>query len=338
MLVSIFLATCRTQNILGFLDNLKQTANDFSCFEVLIKLDEGATELINLVSEYAKNSVYKIKYIVSAKLDGYYTLNVGYNELLSLTDPTTYFCWLLTDEIRLETKGWDSILQRYVKFYPDDIFRLKLSVFQNKNYYDLYECLTSPDNYAVTTRKWLEVTGGWGDFWGPDSWHECIDYYLGRCKNPKEPCGVWRSIPIYEIKIIGQEAGIGVPDRQSLRIRTKRIVDGWNQHSSHHAQINYNRLAHRLNAHIVATQNNLNSYQIIEKTFTKSLRLCDVNGKTIAKWRYSVPRFRLKLMIGQKHMSLHVILFRFRVYRMIRNRIGKLLNNMHGISLSNSGK
>lgn len=328
MLVSIFMATCRTQNIIGFFENLKATADDHSSFEVLVKLDEGATELIKLVDDYAKTSVYKIKYIVSAKLDGYYTLNVGYNELLQQADPTAYFCWLLTDEIRFDTKGWDSILKRYVKFFPDDIFRLKLSIFQNKNYKELYECLHSPDNYAVTTRKWLDVTGGWGDFWGPDSWHQCVDFYLGFCKNTKEPVGVWRSIPIYEIKISGQEAGVGVPDRKALRKRTKRIVDGWNKHSNHRAQVNFNRLAHRLNAHIVAQQNNLENYQLVDNKSKNSLILYNADKVVIAKWRYSVPRVRLNLMIGRKHLSFHIMFFRFWLYRVLRNRVGKLISRI----------
>ena len=172
MFLSIFLATCRPHNIIKFLDNLVETASDPRSFEVLIKIDEGDQTLTEVLENYKKSTSLTIKYLATPKLDGYYSLQVGYNKLLKITHPDSYFCWLLTDEIRLRTTGWDAILKNYIRFYPDDIFRLKLSIFQLKNYLDFYECLPCPDNYAVTTRKWLELTGGWGEFWGPDSWHQ----------------------------------------------------------------------------------------------------------------------------------------------------------------------
>src|SRR5436190_17555344 len=198
MFLSIFAATCRPKNIGPFLDNLTATCSDPSSFEVLFKLDEGADDLIEIIETYKKTSVLNIRYLATPKLGGYYTLEVGYNELLKIVHPDTYFCWLLTDEIRFETKGWDDTLKKYIKFYPDDIFRVKLSIFQLKNYIDFFECLPCPDNYAVTTRKWLEISGGWGNFWGPDSWHQCVDYYLALAKNEFNPFGIWRSIPIYD--------------------------------------------------------------------------------------------------------------------------------------------
>ena len=57
MFLSIFAATCRPHNIIGFLDNLAQTADDLSSFEVLLKLDEGANELITLIENYKKEII-----------------------------------------------------------------------------------------------------------------------------------------------------------------------------------------------------------------------------------------------------------------------------------------
>src|SRR5579862_1141326 len=104
MFLSIFAATCRPNNVLGFLDNLAQTADDTSSFEVLLKLDEGADDLIALIENYKKTARFTIKYLATPVLEGYYSLDIGYNELLKIADPDTYFCWLLTDEIRFEKK------------------------------------------------------------------------------------------------------------------------------------------------------------------------------------------------------------------------------------------
>lgn len=305
MFLSIFAATCRVQNIKPFLDNLAETAEDPSSFEVLLKIDEGANDLIQIIEECQRTLPFTIKYLATPKLEGYYSLEVGYNELLKISDPRTYFCWLLTDEIRFETKNWDSALKKYIGFYPDDIFRIKLSIFQQKNYIDFFECLPMPDNYAVTTRKWLEITGGWGNFWGPDSWHQCVDYYLGLCKNPVDPFGIWRSFPIFDIKVGGQEAGQGIEDPKKIAERAFRIGNGWRKHSTHKAQENFHRLALRLCAHMYAQSQGHEKYLLKENASTKTVALHDANSeKQIACWNYTVPKFKLKIFVGAKNFRL----------------------------------
>ncbi len=301
MFLSIFAATCRPHNITAFLDNLAQTADDPQSFEVLIKLDEGANELIEIIESYKQTSLLNIKYLATTKLDGYYSLDIGYNELLKIAHPDTYFCWLLTDEIRLKTQGWDSILKNYIKFYPDDIFRIKLSIFQSKNYTDFFECLPCPDNYAVTTRKWLEITGGWGHFWGPDSWHQCIDFFLYLCRNQYNEFGTWRSFPIFDIKVGGQEAGQGIVDPVALEERCKRIWEGWQQHSTHAAQENFYKLAQRLNAHIYACARGLDQYYIKEDLREKTVSVWDSENRIpYQTWHYRIPKLSLRVFIGHK--------------------------------------
>lgn len=304
MFLSIFLASCRPVNLIQFLNNLKDTCDDPSSFEVLIKVDEGSTDLIRNIETFRLTSPYSIKFIASAKLDGYYTLHHGYNELLLLSNPESYFCWLLTDEIRIQTKGWDRIIKKYVGFFPDDIIRLKLSIFQLKNYIDFFECLPSPDNYAVTSRKWLEITGGWGDFWGPDSWHQCIDFYLGASKNKLHPEGNWRSIPLMDIQIKGQEAGQGIQTHKEIMKRAQRINQGWNRFSTHQAQEKFHMLAQRLNAHIYAIGNNHHNYFLEEDYKNKTISLYCIDRQFIAAWSYHVPYFSVKFYCGYKKLSI----------------------------------
>ena len=309
MYLSIFAATCRPDNIICFLDNLKNTAHNYSNFEVLLKLDEGSNELIELIENYKSKSPLNIKYLATPKLEGYYTLEKGYNELLKIVNPETYFCWLLTDEIRFETEGWDERLKAYMHFYPDDIFRIKLSIFKLKNYNDLFECMPCPDNYALTTLRWLQITGGWGEFWGPDSWHQCIDYYLGLCQNSENPYGVWRSIPCFDVKIGGQEAGQGISDPVALRKRSTMIIQGWRKHTTFKSQLNYYRFAQRLNCHITALQLGFKQY-ILEENFTK---------KTVSA--YEINSLNLICTYSFKLSSLKVVICRGNRYYSIRDLI-----------------
>lgn len=300
MFLSIFLATCRPHNITKFLNNLCETAHDFTSFEVLIKIDEGDHALIKTLEEYKKNSALNIKYLATPKLDGYYSLHVGYNELLKIIHPNSYFCWLLTDEIRIQTPHWDEVLKKYIGFFQDHIFRLKLSIFQLKNYLDLYECFPCPDNYAVTTKKWLELTNGWGEFWGPDSWHQAIDFYLALCKNEFNEFGIWRSIPIFDIQIQGQEAGQGVTRKQKEQ-RVMRIWRGWKYHTTYRAQQNFYRLAQHLNAHIYAHAAHIKNYVIRDNPKSKLLSLVSEDGLHYYHiWKYRLPRFKIQFLIGYK--------------------------------------
>jgi hypothetical protein len=331
MFISIFAATCRSQNIIAFLDNLASTAADLSSFEVLLKLDEGADDLIALVAEYQQRSKFSLKYLVLPKLEGYYSLDVGYNALLNIAHPDTYFCWLLTDEIRLETQGWDNIAKKYIGFYPDDIIRLKPSIFRCKNYIDFFECLPCPDNYALTSRKWLEITGGFGNFWGPDSWHQCIDYYLALCKNASNPYGVWRSIPIFDIKVAGQEAGLGITGRKKLRERTYKIWQGWQKHSTHRAQENFNRLAQRLNIHIYAKDLGFDQYIIQENKKQKTITLCDIDGKRRHKpWSYRLPGLRIKFFIAYKKLNwMHLLPYSYHLRSILADELYSILYVCH---------
>jgi hypothetical protein len=164
--ISIFVATINPDRISKLIENLEQTADDWTNFEVLIKLDDGDTVTGAALDALKTKSRVNFRYMFGPKLDGYYSLQVGYNALRTLMSPDSYFCWLFNDEIRILTQGWDTKLKKYIKLYDDDVFRLKTSALKMHSHYDMSECLPCPDNYAVTTRKWLELTEGWGDFWG----------------------------------------------------------------------------------------------------------------------------------------------------------------------------
>jgi hypothetical protein len=246
-LLTIIMATNRVHNISGFLYNIQETCEDPSCLEVLIKIDEGDDMLRDLLDHAIEMYPFTIRYLQTPKLDGYYTLHKGYQQLFEISDPQSYFVFLTNDELRFATKGWDRVLQRYVGTFPDDVFRLKLSVHKYFSYYSYHECGPCPENYPIFTRRWMELVEGVGDCWGPDGWHQFIDYHLGAIHMP----GIFRSVPVDDILLTGEAAGLELTKEQSFK-RTYRIYQEWWRMYSVEKQREFRRLATKLYVYIKA--------------------------------------------------------------------------------------
>ena len=252
ILISILLASIRPQNLSQFFYNLVDSCDDKSCVEVWVKIDEG-DEAMRECLELAQD-VYPltIRYLQTPKEDGYYTLHHGYQQLYEACNPNSYFIVVLNDEVRFATKGWDTILKKYVGMYPDDLFRIKVSQQKLRNYYSVYECGPCPDNYPITTRRWMELAEGIGDCWGPDVWHQMIDYHLGMASAPQ--ADLFRSVPIHDIRIEGEEAGQQLSS-ETIRKRTVRIHQEWWRMVTVQKQQKVRRLAVKLQAYIWAKAN-----------------------------------------------------------------------------------
>jgi hypothetical protein len=247
--LSICVCTIHPDNMIGLLENLRDTAADPASFEVLICVDEGDAKTLAALN--ACRLQVRFRVIEVPKRDGYYSLHRGYEALRAAADCESYFIWQISDEVRLASKGWDTVLKSYIGLFPDNLFRLRLSLNKYRNYYQLYDCLPYPENYFVATRAWHEATGGSGDFWGPDSWHQCIDYFLGLLRNPYAPYGrgVFRSIPVSGIALANEEAGQGLTGGQSAA-RQKRIKRAYRALSGLTAQEHFLQLAQQVNLHI----------------------------------------------------------------------------------------
>lgn len=251
----IFLSICvcsiRPENMVGMLDNLQATAADPTGFEVLICVNEGDDATIQALEAHRPRVTIPYRIIAAPRREGYFSLHHGYEALRAAAAPSAYFIWQISDEIRVETQGWDTLLKRYVKLFPDDLFRLRLSLNKGRHYHCLYECFPLPDNYTVTARAWYDVTEGSGKIWGPDSWHQAIDYFLGQLNNPYEPYGkgIFRSVPVYDVKLANEEAGQGLTGVQ-FAARKARIKRLYKQLCGLKAQENFLRLAQLVNMRI----------------------------------------------------------------------------------------
>jgi|GEM_PF-3589182 len=290
--ISVVVASIRPENIVDLLENLDATVGQPDDIEVLIKLKEGDADTLASVEEWKASSRFAVKYIASPERDGYYSLNEGYDELFSVADPDSYFFWLLNDEVRIKTENWDSVLKDFVGFFPDDAFRLKLSVFKLKNYYDVYECFPCPDNYALTTRAWLDITGGWGEFWGGDAWHQAVEYYLGAVRGGYGDAGCHRGVPVYGVELENEEAGQGI-EGDARRERDWRVARGWQKCYSKRSREKLNGLAHRLYGHILAAEQGISDYELEDDPIRRRVTVRGATDETVVSLSYRLSLARM---------------------------------------------
>lgn len=269
-LISILLASIRPQNLSQLLFSLTETCDDPTRVEVWVKIDDGDDAMREYLDMAVDTYPISVRYLQTPKEDGYYTLHHGYQQLYKASDPSSYFIVIVNDEVRFVTKGWDSILSKYVGFFPDDVFRLKISQQKLRNYYSVYECGPCPDNYPITTRKWMELAEGVGDCWGPDVWHQMIDYHLGLASSPN--ADLFRSVPIHTIRIENEEAGRQL-SYEAAQKRWDRICQEWWRMASVEKQQEVRRLAVKIQAYLWAKIQNLEAFYILDNHKNKVLEI-----------------------------------------------------------------
>lgn len=293
-LLTIISASNRPHNMAAFLENLNDTLDDPRSVEVLVKIDDGDDVMRNLLEDAVKRYPYEIRFIQTARLDGYYTLHYGYQELYNISDPQTYFIFPVNEEVRFLTKGWDTVLRRYVGLYHDHMFRLKISRLKYRNYYSYHDCGPCPENYPISTRVWYELSEGIGDCWGPDGWHQYIDYHLGVCQGINGIPGIFRSIPIQDILIGGEEAGKEL-SKEQMRRRAHRIYCEWWRMYSPTVQQKIRRLATKMAAYIWAKNEGLTDFTLQEDK--KSMIFYIINkesGQAAGHFYYYLSKWHIR--------------------------------------------
>ena len=177
-LVTIILASNRPANIKEFLSNIEEKSTYPEQVEIIFSIDTGDSKSIQVLKEMQGASRLKIKYLEGSRDIGYFEAQTHYNDCLHLADPDSYFFAIFSDKLKMDTNGWDEELKKYVGHFKDDFFRIRVSRFKNIRYnLDLLDALTRPDNFAFHTRKFLELSGGWGDTWGPDTWIQGVVFF-----------------------------------------------------------------------------------------------------------------------------------------------------------------
>lgn len=273
-LISIITASIYKDKLHGLFDNLESTANDIDSFEVLVKVDDNHQEMIDYMETEKQRRPFLIKYIVTPKLDGYWSIYLALNDLLKIASEETYFVWVPNDEIRFATKGWDSIVCKYRGLFPDDVFYLRISGNRHRNC-SLVDCCPRGEHLGFFTKNWMYLTEGFGQGVA-DTGMELINYNL------KNKCGQIRSVPIDDIEFVDLEkttnAGYGLSKKQWEQ-KLRRIYALYAKLLSISSQENIYRLAQRLNAYIWAREKGLSNFQIRDDKSNKKI-LIKENSQT----------------------------------------------------------
>lgn len=314
-LISFVTPSRRFDELSGMFDSVEATVDDPSCIEWLVKFDTDQPGAQEFIEEQQKRRSFTIRSYITPRLEGVFSVWVAMEQLFFESDPDSYFVMLITDEGRFRTKGWDTILrERYMGFYPDDVFRLRVSTTKLLNYTSHYECTFMPDSFPIYTRRWLELTEGTGDCWGSDGFQQCVAYHLWL--GPGSPLGtgsylnyyrensLWRDIPVFDIVFGGMEFGIGVsPDDQ--KARHQRNLKEWRRLTKYSTQERFSYLARRLYAYSWAYQQEHRDFTLLPDPLRKTVLVQDAEGRLLHEVSYAVPR----IIVYTQNALREVILF-----------------------------
>ncbi|MHB1218457.1 MAG: hypothetical protein ACYC1L_09715 [Alphaproteobacteria bacterium] len=279
-LVSFNLASNRPEQLAGLLANLHETAGDPTCFEVLVLIDEGDAATAQTIARARTRRPFPIK-TLAVPPAGYFNLWRGLNRLhRELCDPGAYFVCNINDEIRFTSRDWDAVLRRWVGFFPDEIFRLRISKHKLRNYGDFWECGYAPENYAFFTKRWIDVAGGdWNACHGPDSFQQFIAYYLAWAYYPAKST-YCRDIPLFDIAIEGEGAFKGLDEKQFWE-RMRQGWTAWYRLVGHRMQTECSRRARRLQTHIVARALGYEDFTIVDDRARGEIAALDPQGRPL---------------------------------------------------------
>ena len=250
--ISIQLNSNRPRQIVEFFDSVESTADKPEEIEILLHIDTGDTVMEELTAREKEKRKFSLRILQTDLVKSYATLWKPLNPLFKMTHPDAYFVANLFDELEFATKGWDTLLRSYVGYYPDHIFRLRGSKYRFRNYEDFWECGFAPDSMAFYTRKWLELQGDWNPCLGPDSFQQCVAFYLFT-SDKFSHTQYNRDIALPEIQFIGEGAGIGLEGEAKFR-RMCINNRAWFILMSQEMQQEAKRRAMRLKSHIIAQE------------------------------------------------------------------------------------
>ncbi|MHB1218454.1 MAG: hypothetical protein ACYC1L_09700 [Alphaproteobacteria bacterium] len=294
MLISFHLASRHPDKLRLLLDNIERTAADPSRIEVLVKIDDEDEAMQAFVAAQAGRWRFSFRHISTPRGEGYFGLWSAYNDLLKICHPDAYFVSLINDEVLFQTPHWDDALLRYKGFFPDHLFRLRISRFRLRNYRDFWEPGYAPDSYAIYTKRWFDIGGDWCPCNTPDSFQQSVAFYLWSATRPSDANRQFsRDVPIWDIHLEGEEPYRGLSDDE-LRYRVRVAERHWFRLMSWSFQTEASHRAHRLLAYLRASAQHLPAYSIESDITTKTVSLVEQpSGKVLERTSYALNRFRI---------------------------------------------
>lgn len=303
-LISIQLNSNRPAQLVEYFNNIEETADHPEKIEVLVNIDDDDLSMKRLLDEEIHLRKFTIKYIKSPRPKSFTELWKPINALLKITDPNAYFLLNISDEMLFATKGWDSNLEKYIGFFPDHIFRLRASRNKFRNYFDRWECSFAQDSIPITTKRWIDIGGDWNPCFGPDSFQQLIAFYLAK-EGQFSGVNYLREAPLLDIKFHGDVPGLGIDNEKSW----KHVNDHLNAMQicqSYKMQLEAKRRAILLKLTIVATQNQIEHYEIIDLKWKRKLKLLNKDNPAVStECSYKISWLAITLTNQWRKLYMH---------------------------------
>lgn len=177
-IISIHLNSNKPQSFEKFVTSIISNTEKIECIEILVNIDKHDNKMKSLIKNINIKYCNLVRYIetdlIKTFADAWKPLNI----LLKETSKNVEFVSCMSDDIRFITKNWDKKIKEYEKYNEDKILRIRCSKYKYEKYKDIWECGYKPDSYSFYSKKWLDAVGQWNPCIGPDSFQECIAYYL----------------------------------------------------------------------------------------------------------------------------------------------------------------
>ena len=184
-LISILFNSNNLENTLFVINNFHKKTKNPKNIQFCIKIDNDDMDIKDKFIRELSKFNFNFIILASPKGRGFIDLWQWVNYLYKVSSKKSKFVMNISDEMYIKQKSWDSKLEKYIGAFEDEIFRLRTSVFKNRNYTDLYECGYAPDTTAIYSRKYLEIQGDFSPCFGPDNGQQFVAYYLSKLNLPR---------------------------------------------------------------------------------------------------------------------------------------------------------
>lgn len=301
--VSIQLNSNRPAQFMAFLDSVEATAEVPEKIEVLVHIDQGDDKMVQTVGDQILQRRLHLRFLQTDMVKSFFDLWKPLNRLYRMTADSAYFIINVSDEFHFRTRGWDTHLQRYIGYYPDHIFRIRASRYRFRNYTDLWECGFAPDSLAFYTKRWLDIVGDWNPCMGPDSFQQCVAFYLSTADRfNKDHIG--RDIPDPFLQFSGEGANVGL-EGKALEQRVYGHIKAWFELMSPTMQLEAKRRAMLLKARIWVNENKISSCSIVSDKALKKVIIKDRHHEEITSFDYKVNPLKIRFVNYLRRWRYH---------------------------------
>jgi len=274
-LVSILFNTNNLENTKNCLKKYKEVTQNPRDIQFCIKIDNNDTLFVERFIEALEDFNFNFVVVASPKGRGYIDLWQWINFLYKVSSKKSYFLLNISDEMYIKEKNWDINLSKYKKLLPDNIYKLRTSVFKNRNYNNLFECGYAPDTTSFYTKKYIDLQGGFSPCFGPDNGQQFVSFYLCNLNYPSH-YQFNREMVINNINFLGEGTNKNLVGKS---LEERKIINYilWLNMFKHQFQQDYLHRARKIQVAIIEGMSK--DYKIIHNSrkLSYSLTITDNN-------------------------------------------------------------